>query len=376
LISVYGDFPALAVQYKLLTIASFLVLLPVIAQKLVDSADLPIHSSELMSPTPDSIEVSLTASLKVPLGLSVKLDPTALSLYRPETKPFTPYVTVHLPAQTLKGNTTITLKNQRVKIQNMTEFLGFLEAAVNAEDFVLSARGHTTAHLGKLKVKVTLDKGVKLKGKCSPRRNLKCRLTGPGLNRLKGFNIIAAQALTTPEADGTNFKGTVNLPNPSVVGFELVSDNVYHHVDGMLILPLQGDEVLDLVIPNGLVVGQGTIHNATIAPGNNTVDFSGVVDYAALLGNIEGILNSEADALGRGNLALNANGNSTVYNGVHIPYYEKILNNMTLGTEVPVTQLLVGSVGGLLSSNAGTLGDLVNIIETSGITSLLGLLKK
>ncbi|KIW02270.1 uncharacterized protein PV09_06420 [Verruconis gallopava] len=318
----------------------FLVILPAIAQRLVDSASLPISSSKLMKPTPDTITVSLVASLKVPLGLTVHLDPTDLHLYRPETHPFTPYVTVRLPAQKLHGNTTITLENQTVQIQNLTEFQAFLTTAVYAEEFILSARGSTTAHLGALKVPLTLDKGIKLKG----------------LNQLKGFSILAAQALVTPEADGTNFKGTANLPNPSLVGFEL------------------GNEVLDLMIPNGLVVGQGTIINATIAPGNNTVDFSGIVDYNTLFSNIQSIINAEADALARGNLALNARGNSTVYDGTHIMYYENILNNMTLGTEVPVTQFIVGTVGGLLNSSSATLGDLVDLIQGNGITGFLGLL--
>jgi hypothetical protein len=115
-------------------------------------------------------------------------------------------------------------------------------------------------------------------------------------------------------------------------------------------------------MPNGLLIGEGTIKNATIAPGNNTVNFAGVIDYSTLLSNIESILNVEADALLRGNLAVVSSGNSTIYNGTHISYYETILNNMTLAAEMPVAQLLVGSVGGLLNSSSATLGDLVDLI--------------
>ena len=130
----------------------------------MDDANLPIHAAMLMSPTPNTITTSLTASLKVPLGLTVKLDPTKLQLYNPKTKPFKPYITVTLPAQSLKGNTTIELKDQVVEIEEMAEFEEFLREAVYAKDFVLSARGKTTARLGALKVSVTLDKGVEMKG--------------------------------------------------------------------------------------------------------------------------------------------------------------------------------------------------------------------
>jgi hypothetical protein len=36
---------------------------------------------------------------------------------------------------------------------------------------------------------------------------------------------------------------------------------------------------------------------------------------------------------------------------------------MTLGTEVPITNFLVGSLGGILDDNSATLGDLVNLIR-------------
>jgi hypothetical protein len=128
------------------------------------------------------------------------------------------------------------------------------------------------------------------------------------------------------------------------------------------------------MIPGGPVVGQGTIRNASLISGDNRVSFGGVLDYQVLFDNLETILNAEADPLARGNLALNARGYSTVFEGTRIPYYEKILNNMTLGTEVPITQFLVGSVGGIVNDNAGTLGDLVNIIQGGGLPAFLGLL--
>jgi hypothetical protein len=315
----------------------FCVILPAVAQRLVNSTNLPIHSTTLNNPTADTITVSLVASLKVPLGMSVSLATTSLHLYRPETKPFTPYLTVTLPAQKLKGNATIAIENQVVKIENMVEFLGFLTEAVYAEEFVLNAKASTTAHLGAIKIPLKLNKGVKLKG----------------LNQLKGFNILQAQVLTTPDADGNNFKGVANLPNPSIVAFQL------------------GDEVLDLMTPAGLVLGQGTIKNASLVPGNNTVSFGGIVDYATIFGNLEGIINAESDALTAGNIGLNARGNSTIYKGHHVSYYESILNNMTLSAQVPVTQLVVGSVGGLLNSSSATLGELVDLVNGGGLAATL-----
>jgi hypothetical protein len=43
-----------------------------------------------------------------------------------------------------------------------------------------------------------------------------------GLNELKGFAITDAAIVFPPDSDGTNLKGNVTLPNPSIVTFELV----------------------------------------------------------------------------------------------------------------------------------------------------------
>ena len=135
---------------------------------MVDDAGLPIHSVSILNPTPNSTTLSLTASLKVPAGLTVRLDPIVLQLYRPETKPdIVPYVNFELPEQRLKGNSTISVVNKTVEIANKQEFIKFLDQAVVQETFILAARGETTAHLGALKAKITLDKQVKLNGKLS-----------------------------------------------------------------------------------------------------------------------------------------------------------------------------------------------------------------
>lgn len=104
------------------------------------------------------------------------------------------------------------------------------------------------------------------------------------------------------------------------------------------------------------------------------MSFGGILDYNVLFDNLELILNAEADALARGNLALNAIGYSTIFEGTHIPYYEKILNNMTISAEVPITNFLVGSLGGILNDNAATLGDLISLIQGDGLAAFMSLL--
>lgn len=159
-----------------------------------------------MSPTPDSIVYSMEASLSVPAGVTVDLKPMNLSLYTAETGSKNPYVEVSLPEYHLKGNSNITIVNQTATIMNQTEFIQFLTSAVTSENFTLSASGGTVAYLGILKAKIELTKNVEL----------------AGLAKLNGFAFASAAVVLPAEADGTNLKGTVVLPNPSIVTFELV----------------------------------------------------------------------------------------------------------------------------------------------------------
>lgn len=181
---------------------------------MVENADLPIHAVTIMQPTPDSVVLSLRASLKIPKPFKVRLEPFTLTLFRPETKPnIIPYVNFDFPETWVQGNTTIEIINQKVAIANRDEFTEFLRAAVEGQIFKLAARGETTAHMGALKAKVTLDKEVEM----------------GGLRKLDGFKINSATLLLSPEADGTTLLANVNIPNHSIVEFELVSSPLQTH---------------------------------------------------------------------------------------------------------------------------------------------------
>lgn len=194
-----------------------------------------------MNPNPDSVEYSLIASLKVPGGVTVDLKPINLSLYTHEKGRNDPYIQVSLPEYHLKGKTTVKITNQTATILDQDQFTEFLNEAVGAENFTMSAYGTTAAYLGVLKADITLNKNVKLAGtvKCAVRY---CFADfGTGLNNLTGFTFIEAAYVFPSAADGTNLKGTVILPNPSIVTFELVR-----------ILSRRSSEVIKLIYNRGM----------------------------------------------------------------------------------------------------------------------------
>lgn len=110
--------------------------------------------------------------------------------------------------------------------------------------------------------------------------------------------------------------------------------------------------------------------NVLLKPGNNTVALRGRVEISTVLDNLSEILSAQKTALGDGELELSASGNSTVYNGVHIKYYEQVLNNLTLVARVPILQVLGDTLDGLLNNTDSGLGKvLLNITQILGNVS-------
>jgi hypothetical protein len=90
------------------------------------------------------------------------------------------------------------------------------------------------------------------------------------------------------------------------------------------------------MIIGNITMGQGRIDNVFLVPGDNTVPIRATFNLKTAIQHLGVILQAESDALTKGNVVISASGNSTVYNGVHIPYYEAILNNVVLTGEVPL----------------------------------------
>jgi hypothetical protein len=349
------------------------VIFPAIAQRLVDNASLPILSASLMNPTPDNITFSLVAQLKVPAGVTVDLKPITLNLFTNETSPSDPYIRVNLPEYHLKGNTKVEVVNDTAQILNQTQFENFLSYAVNSKEFTMQAEGATAAYLGILKAPIKLNKKVQMAGelKLIPETCIKTlTILVIGLNSIQGFSFVEAAVVFPPLADGTNLQGTVILPNPSAVTFELVRD---HHLKIQMMKELtfwQGNVTLNMIV-GGVIIGQGRINDVLLAPGNNTVALSATVDLKTAIENLPTLLQAEAKSLVNGNVVVSASGNSTIFNGVHIPYYEQVLNNLVITGEVPLIQILVDSLDIALGPNSTLLSGLLGVFVGGNSTNLL-----
>jgi hypothetical protein len=303
---------------------SFLLILPAIVQDIVNNQSLPVNGGSFIALSPNTLNVSIESGLNTPLPAT--LDPLTLFLYNKDTPEFSPFLNVTIPQMAVSHQTAINVVNQSVTITNETELVTWFNKVFDQTETDLSARGDTTVHLGALHSKVHLDK----------------TMTIPTLNDLTGFGIINLQLVLPPEPDGTNIRGTLNLPNWSKLTIGL------------------GNVTLD-ILSGDFPLGFATVWDVVLPPGNTTFDFFGTLYLNDILSNLGTILTTQAPYLQTGNIGLTATGNSTIINGEHIGFVEQILNNKQITSEMPILGLVTQVLGGLLGSN--NTGGLVTVVE-------------
>ncbi|KAL4925690.1 DUF3712 domain-containing protein [Aspergillus undulatus] len=311
----------------------FLVAIPAIAQRMVDDTDLPVYAAHITDPKPDAVTFTLDTGLKIPLpGITVKLDAFELDLFNRDSDPEITYLTVPVPDQAIKGTTNLSVTSEDTAVLDQDEFVKTLSKAVYSKRFTMSAVGKTTGHLGALKAAITLDKDVELNG----------------LDQLSGFSIDEAALILPAMADGSNLRGRATLPNHSVVTFAM----------GNVTLNLKSGDI---------ILGTALLPDVTLLPGNNSVGFTGKGDINSALNNIGPILTAQTAALQRGEIELSASGNQTIFNGEHIEYFERVLNNLTITASVPIIQILLDTVGDFLGEESEgvveALADIFNRID-------------
>ena len=112
----------------------------------------------------------------------------------------------------------------------------------------------------------------------------------------------------------------------------------------------------------GLTIGQATIYNAVVYPGDNTFPASGRVYFDVILDNLAVIIASQTNALRNGNIEITASGNSTVFDGQHIQYLESVLNGLSLAAQVPIGLLAAGTLEGILDGT-DTISDILGLLN-------------
>ncbi|CAP92632.1 hypothetical protein N7489_008432 [Penicillium chrysogenum] len=311
----------------------FLVAIPAISQMVVNKSDLVLVNASVLNPRPDKIQLTLLSALDLKIALPVRIEPITLDLFVRDAGAKNAWGQAKIDGKVIKGNTTLGVSKVETPLTNLTTWEEYVYNVVFEKETPLSVRGVTNSYLGVLKSKVTMDKDI----------------MSPVLNQFKGFSI-SDSGLVPAREDGTNLIGNASLPNPSVLTLDI----------GTIVLDVKSGD---------LVIGNATLKDITIKPGDNVFPLTGILDIHTMVSNLREVLASQAKAIATGNLALDTVTRSVTWNGELVPYYTDVMKQLTLTANVPIADLVKNTVHNLLSGNE-TLRD---ILKSAGDTSnLLG----
>ncbi|KAI8961506.1 hypothetical protein F5Y11DRAFT_348415 [Daldinia sp. FL1419] len=301
----------------------FLVIIPAIVQRILDSQTMPVTGGAFIAITPEKLNISITTSLDTPLPADI--DPVTLFMYNHATPDFSPFVNITLPPLHIDGETEIVLTDQTVVITNETELISWFGDVFDHPTVTLSTRGEAKIHLGALHSNGYIDKTVEVNS----------------LNKLDGFAIEHMQLLYPALENGTNIQGSLNLPNWGALTLGI----------GNLSLNLMAGD---------LRIGLITIYEVLIPPGNNSRYFNGELYLDVLMQNIGTVLSTQSDALNEGNIQIDATGNATVVNGQHIRFIEAVLSKRRVTSKIPVTKLMGDLVASFTNGTQVNFPDLLD----------------
>ncbi|KAI0481468.1 hypothetical protein F4859DRAFT_420539 [Xylaria cf. heliscus] len=300
----------------------FTKIIPAITQDIVDNQKFPIMGGTFQALSPTELSVTLQTQLDTPLAAD--LDPTTLFVYNKDTPDYSPFINITLPKLHVDHKTPVVVTNQTVKVTNETELIKWFNQVFDLPNVELSVKGKASVHLGALKMNANIDKTIQ----------------AGALNHLDGFGITSLRLIYPPLENGTNIRGTLNLPNAGVLTLGL------------------GNLTLDL-FSGDIKLGFVNIYDVILPPGNNTRNFEGELYLNELVPNLGAILDSQSGPLADGNIELRARGNATMVNGVHINYVEQVLNNKDLVATVPVIKLLSDVISSFSAGGNASLSDLL-----------------
>lgn len=134
---------------------------------------------------------------------------------------------------------------------------------------------------------------------------------------MKGVTVKDIKISILPEADGTNMRGTIVIPNPSVMTITL------------------GDLVQDIrAVKTGKTIGNATIRGVTLRPGLNEFAMQSVADQATVITMLS------TDPAANGNIDVEAITRTITYKGLNLPYFEAAMKaspvKLTLALRAPL----------------------------------------
>lgn len=131
---------------------------------MVNKSDLLLVNASVMQPKPDSVILTLQSALDLKIALPVRIEPITLNLYVSGLEPQNYWGDITIPAQTIRGNTTLGVSNHYEPLHNLSTWNQFVHNVVFEKESGLSVHGATNSFLGVLKSHVVMAKTIRSPG--------------------------------------------------------------------------------------------------------------------------------------------------------------------------------------------------------------------
>jgi len=289
------------VVFLIIALCLVYVAMPKIAQHGVNESSIEFTEIDFLDPTSESIVLTQKAILHSPSMYTPTLDSFTASLWLVTNGTFGAAAMMQIPMpqiHALHPESTSEVKGINASIENLEQVTNYATTVLTQEYVTTALTGRTKLHEGKLPTTWV---------------NYNSSSTYKGLNGLKGFNVTGVKINLTATPDTPNLSGFAYIPNPSVLTVAM------------------GNVTLIISTPKAGILGNSTINDMTLVPGNNTLPMTGILDQNKVLSS----MNSTT-----GIVTLTITGNSSTYNGQHLTYYESALQSNVLTLDMNVFAVL------------------------------------
>ncbi|KAF2468217.1 uncharacterized protein BDR25DRAFT_265942 [Lindgomyces ingoldianus] len=290
------DLLVVAIIALVIVLPIIFVAIPNKAQHDINASTLEVTEQDITSPQPEGLHLKLVSLAKSGSSFHPTLDAFRASL---SLKNKDPFLFIDIPEAKANAETTIVVE-QDVKFASADQFTEYNKMVMGSEQFEIYLSGKTKVHQSGLKgISVDYNKVITMKG----------------LNKLKGLNITDLTLLNKTLDDGSNMKGNVFIPNPSVMTLSL------------------GNVTMNLVL-DGTPIGISLLPDLVIKPGDNNVPMQSTVNQSAVLNYIM----AKKTAV----IPLDILGNSSMVGDQHLKYFEAAIQSNTVRVDLNVGPALAG----------------------------------
>lgn len=292
------------ISFLIICLCLIYVYMPKKAQHDVNASSLSFTDLQFLNPSPNTITLTQKGILHSPSHYTPTLDSFNASLWLVTNGVFgaVPFVNIQMPKiHALHGDSNVSVTDQVVTVLDQAQLSQYAIQVLDQKNVTTALTGRTKLHLGALPTTEV---------------NYNESTTYSTLNGLAGFNVTDAKINLTA-LTGPNFSGNAYIPNPSIMTVAL------------------GNVTLTLSTAIAGVVGNATINDLTIVPGDNNFPMTATINQTLVINSMD---------TKTGNVDLMITGNNAVYNGQVLPYYVDALKSNVLNLTMNVQQIIKNSL--------------------------------